>query len=357
MSEKHNIVLLAVGDIMLGDQAICMGRGVNSVIKEKGPNFIFKKIRGTLKNKDILFGNLEAILSKKNLRKPSLHSRELRGDPNSVKGLKYAGFDILSLANNHILQHGEEALSDTIRVLEENNINYVGVGNYARKPLTIEVKDKKVSFFAYCLIREPTAFNSVKTTTEILEDIRRYKDQGDIRVVSLHWGTEYMPYPSQDQIDLAHQIIDAGADIILGHHPHVLQGIEYYKKKVIAYSLGNFVFDMWENNSRQSVILKLTISDEKKIEIYPIPVCIDSFCRPVLARDREFKNFLGSDNFQSVKKADKEDYKMKAGEIHKNIGRERRYYFLKNFYRYPPHMSIQYILRAVRQRLKNHKYH
>jgi len=352
MKENNDVILLAVGDIMLGELAICIGHGVNSVIKENGSNFIFEKIRDVLNDKDILFGNLEAVLSEKNLRMTSLKSRQLRGDPDSVRGLKYAGFDVLSLANNHVLEHGKEALLDTIYTLEKNNINYVGVEKYDRKPVVMEVKGKKISFLAYCLIEEPTAFNSVKTIDEILDDIRKYKDSGDINIVSLHWGTEFMPYPSQHQIELAHKIIDAGADIILGHHPHVLQGIEHYRQKVIAYSLGNFVFDMQEGTSRESIILKITISADNAIKVNLLPVFIDSSYRPTLSKLEKSRNCLTSKKFFPIKEMNKEDYERKAKRIHENMGRERRHYFLKNFYKYPPNLALQYVLRMIKLRIK-----
>ena len=353
MKENNDVILLAVGDIMLGELAICIGYGVNSVIKENGPNFIFEKIRDVLNDKDILFGNLEAVLSEKNLRMTSLKSRQLRGDPDSVRGLKYAGFDVLSLANNHVLEHGKEALLDTIYTLEKNNINYVGVEKYDRKPIVMEVKGKKISFLAYCLIEEPTAFNSVKTIDEILDDIRKYKDWGDINIVSLHWGTEFMPYPSQHQIELAHKIIDAGADIILGHHPHVVKGIEYYRQKVIAYSLGNFVFDMQEGTSRESIILKITISADNAIKVNLLPVFIDSSYRPIPGDLEKGKDYFMSNKLSQIGEMIKEDYGKKVRSVHKNIGRERRHYFLKNLYRYPPNLATQYLLRSIKLRIKN----
>ena len=352
MNEDNDITFLAVGDIMLGDQAISIGHGVNSVIKKNGSKYIFEKIIDVLKDKDILFGNLEAVLSEKNLKMNSLNSRQMRGHPDSVNGLKYAGFNILSLATNHILEHGKEALEDTIHILEKNNINYVGVEKYDRRPKVIEVKSKKISFLAYCLIEESTAFNSVKKTAEILDDIRNYKNRGDINIVSLHWGTEFMSYPSKQQIELAHKIIDAGADIILGHHPHVLQGIEFYKDKPIAYSLGNFVFDMFEGESRESIILKFTVSENNRIKADPIPVFIDSSYRPTLDNLKSSKSSVTIKNLPQIKLIDKEDYEKNTYRIHESIGRERRNYFLKKIYRYPPHLSLQYLLKMIRLRLK-----
>jgi poly-gamma-glutamate synthesis protein (capsule biosynthesis protein) len=255
-SDNHEYVtLMAVGDIMLGDHPICIGHGVGSKIKKEGAKYIFQHVRGLLNEADIAFGNLEAVLSKKNLNEKDVNSASLRAMPESADGLTYAGFNVLSLANNHIMEHGKEALLDTMNILRKNGIKYVGP-----EDVVLSIRGTKVVFLAYCLLDEPGTCCKAESS-EIIENVKRVKSKADIVIVSLHWGDEFIHKPSRYQVKLAHEIIDSGANIILGHHPHVLQGVEMYNGGLIAYSLGNFVFDMWQEKMRESVILKCLISD------------------------------------------------------------------------------------------------
>jgi len=353
MSQDNSIKIIAVGDIMLGDQAIKIGHGVNSVIKKNGSNYILEKVKKYFENGDVLFGNLESILSEKNMNKDSLKSSKLRGKSCSVKILKDAGFNILSLANNHSLEHGKESLDDTIELLKKNKINYIGVNEYYRKPLILNIKSKKVALFNYCLIKDPTSYISVTNEYEILKDIKEYHDKADITIVSLHWGTEFINYPSKDQIKLAHRIIDCGADIILGHHPHVLQGIEYYKNRLIAYSLGNFVFDMTVGTSQQSMILNINILDDE-IKIDPIPVRIDSSYRPNPVPHSSIEIY-DNDKINVLLQKSIEDYTVESKRIKNIIGQQRRTYFLTHLYRYPPAYSTQFIMKGLKARRDNKK--
>ena len=256
---QNKIVITAVGDIMLGDLPMCNGFGVGSTIKKYGSKFIFEKIKDELSG-DIIMGNLEAVLSDKNKNTFSINSMSLRGSPKSVEGLKYAGFNILSLANNHSLEHGYEALYDTIGLLNKNNILSLGVGikkEIARKPVVFNIKTKKIVFLSYCLRPDKTAYKSTDNKKEVLKDVIDTKRYADCIILSLHWGDEFVQSPAPWQIEFAHKLIDNGVSIILGHHPHVLQGIEEYNGGIIAYSLGNFVFDMWQQKERESLIFTL----------------------------------------------------------------------------------------------------
>lgn len=294
------IKLTAVGDIM-------MGNGVETMIRRHGVKFPFQHISSVLKNSNITFGNLEAPLTNETNKAVSDYTKIIdtplvidgkvfrnvycRAMPSSVEGLVYAGFDIVSLANNHILDYGAAGLFDTIKVLSERNMKYVGVGkniNDARKPVVSQVKNIKVGFLAYSDVylaskQKPGA----ASTKYIKEDIRKLKDKVDIIVVSIHGGMSIADHPLPDEIKMMHSIIDSGASLILRHHPHVIQGIEHYNKGVIVYSLGNFVFDynidpLWNDlaEARESMIFQCKLSKKGIEETNIIPLYINDHYQP-----------------------------------------------------------------------------
>lgn len=353
---NQEITLMAVGDIMLGDHPICMGHGVGSKIKKRGVVYPFQKVAFILKKGDIIFGNMEAVLSGKGKNRKDISPLQLRAAPEAVEGLKYAGFNVLSLANNHALEHGQEGLCETINILSENNIRYVGVNAdiaKARKPLIMHTKGLTLALLAYCLVPDKTAYLSVKDTEEICSDAKEAKSSADIVIVSLHWGNEYIRRPSPSQIKLAHQIIDSGANIILGHHPHVLQGVEEYHGGVIAYSLGNFVFDTWQEKMRKSLILRVCFSKEGINDIELLPVHINRNYQPELLQGERARDLLSEmeERFSkiAIELSSEFDNSVReyAGEVaihRKQYRRELKWYFLKNLYRYPPWFTL-HILR------------
>lgn len=163
------MTIYAVGDIMLGDHPICIGHGVGSKISKTGAIYPFLQVAPGLKNADIVFGNLEAVLSNSRMDKKRLGSVSMRAVPEAIEGLTYAGFNVLSLANNHALEHGEEPLSETMSILSENNIKYVGVDTgiaKAREPFIMHIKGIRIAFLAYCLVPDKTAYISIKDPEE-----------------------------------------------------------------------------------------------------------------------------------------------------------------------------------------------
>ncbi len=179
--------------------------------------------------------------------------------PDYARALPEAGIDVVNIANNHIHDYGDEGLFDTISYLDSLGVLHVGAGRNraeARKPVVLRLKGQRIGFLGYYGGGEaPAAQDSQpgvapRNLAVITEDIRALReDSVDYVVVMLHWGTEKAEFPDRGQQAFAHGIIDAGADAVIGHHPHVLQGIERYGKGVIVYSLGNFVFG---GNSRES---------------------------------------------------------------------------------------------------------
>lgn len=275
-----------VGDIMLD-------RGVKtSVYKNFDGNFskIFDEAK-ILKTPDIMFGNLEGPISDKGKNVGSKFS--FRFEPQTAGVLKNAGFDIVSFANNHVGDWSDEAFLDTLGHLEENNILFTGAGEdyaEARKPVIIERNGIKIGYLGFSDVgpewmkasdtRAGILLANDKNLTTIVSEA---KDSVDVLIVSVHWGDEYKPH-TQRQESLAKKIIDAGGDIVVGHHPHVAQDIEEYKNGLIMYSLGNFVFDQYFSPETMSgLYTKVTINKTGVKSHEAIPFEINENYQPVLS--------------------------------------------------------------------------
>jgi poly-gamma-glutamate synthesis protein (capsule biosynthesis protein) len=299
-----------------------LGRHVGEKIKANSAGFPFEHVTTVLKEADIVFGNLECPLS---LRGERCQTKApdvpfLRAHPDVVEGLVQAGFNVLSLANNHILNFGEEALWDTTALLERNGIHYIGVGanlKEARKPLLLVRNGLKIAFLAYCsqfIADDSHAGNPPLDYPVIREDVIKAKKHADLVIVSLHFGLEYSSRPLPLQRRMVHRIIDDGATLILGHHPHLLQGIEPYKGGLIAYSLGCFVFDTDEvvrlSTSSQvrhlgakffevdpalhneSLILRCELTKHGIEDLELVPIRINADHQPVIARGEDGQQIL-----------------------------------------------------------------
>ena len=280
------IKLLAVGDISLRTR------------NESSP---FEKVKGVFQDKDILFGNLETVLSKRG--KMTEKAVVLYASPNKVVWLKDAGFDILNVANNHIMDLGVEGFNETLEVLNQNNLNFIGCSNHKfnQSYAIIKVNNTKIGFLAYYEGGFSKPQNGVlingMNEDNIIKDIRNLKPECDAIVLSLHWGIENVFYPSPKQVVLARKLIDSGATIILGHHPHVIQGIERYKKGLIAYSLSNFQFapSVSYSPNKQSFILSIELTKYGLKDYDIIPVKIDDNFVPYVPaeeKQEEIRRFI-----------------------------------------------------------------
>ena len=291
LKTEHTLIL--VGDIMLS-------RGVDFSMKRRGYLYPFKNVAWITNSAEITFGNLESPLSSRGERGDQTYS--FRANPESVKGLVYAGFKVLNLANNHSYDYGKKAFEQTLEVLNKNNIKVIGAGKNvteARKPATFDLGDLKIAFLGYDL--SPGAFPAGQDHRGvakarhawIIKDLEKVKESADFIVVSFHWGIEYRDFPTEYQKSLAHMAIDCGADIVVGHHPHTFQGIEIYRGKLIAYSLGNFVFDQRDLRNNQSILLRVTFNRERLLRAEIIPIELVTFPRsPIIAEGEMAKEML-----------------------------------------------------------------
>lgn len=269
--------LVAVGDISLACPA---------------DHIPFEHVARCLRAGDIVFGNLECVLCDAGIAAEK--EITLRASPARAEYLRWAGFNILSLANNHALDFGPAGLTQTCSALRSQGIPFIGAGDEAstQGQAIIEQRGLKVGFLAYgdadaCGVQDGVFVNCIHRGA-ILEQLRNLKPQCDVTVVSLHWGIEYVRYPSPEQMELARELIAEGAHLVLGHHPHVLQGVEQIRRSVVAYSLGSFHFrPIRHDGTRQSCILHARIS-RRGVERYRlVPVQLDAEEVPHVARGED----------------------------------------------------------------------
>lgn len=277
LTEREDYVtLIAVGDIM-------PSRRVAKKIKEKGLDFPFDKISDYFQSGDIVFGNLESPITKGRV----IRSDEMvfRAEPGIEIALRDAGFNVLSIANNHTPDFRTKGIKDTLKYLESAGIAFAGAGMNsaeANKPAIIKRNGLTFALLAYndsdvvpkfygaSETRAGTALMNIET---MAESVRAAKEKSDFVIVSMHSGYEYKPKPNKRQTEFAHAAIDAGAELVIGHHPHVVQTMEKYKGKYILYSLGNFVFDqLWSQATREGLIAEITFDDEgvRRIEFLSV---------------------------------------------------------------------------------------
>ena len=275
--------LLFAGDIMLD-------RGVEYQIKQNGGNWNwpFLLIKDFLSEADLVFGNLESQISDKGERMGSIYS--FRADPKSLEGLTYAGFNVLSVANNHSFDYGVQAFKDSLKRLDDTGIATVGGGLNKKEAHTPTFKhyhtskydSTTIGILAYTAVGSPNwqATSNIPGISwvdpfnidEVLAEIEQGAAQTDLLVVSIHAGEEYKTEPNSFQQAFARSAIDSGADLVIGHHPHVVQPVERYKEGWIAYSLGNFIFDQgFSAETMQGLLLKVEIEDSLIYSVTSIP--------------------------------------------------------------------------------------
>jgi poly-gamma-glutamate capsule biosynthesis protein CapA/YwtB (metallophosphatase superfamily) len=312
------------------------------------PDTLFDRVRARLQLADIAFMQLELPISKRGVRLPQVRHTD-RAPLASAQAFRRAGFNVVSCAGNHCMDFGAEALFDTIAALEESDLKVVGVGEnivQARQPVFVGAKGRRVAFLAYSSIlpigywaeenragcapmRVWTHYEQIEhdqpgtpcrvhtfpnrdDLAALVQDVRSAKAQADFVAVSLHWGIHFVPGVIADyQRDVGRAAIDAGADVILGHHAHILKGVDVYRGKPIFYSLCNFAMDLpmdethakskgfreiqklhpeWQPDynitynfppdSRYSVVVKCVLRQGKSARISVLPVFIGPMSQP-----------------------------------------------------------------------------
>jgi poly-gamma-glutamate capsule biosynthesis protein CapA/YwtB (metallophosphatase superfamily) len=229
---------------------------------------------------DVAMVNLENPLTRSKLGSGK-KQLNFKADPESVKVLTAGGVDIVNLANSHAMDYAEPGLVETMNTLDNSGIQHQGAGRdikEARRPDIIEVKGQRIAYLGYYdadlhAADQGKAGTNPRRNNRVAEDIRALRGQVDWIIVNYHWGVELADYPGDWQIDLARFTIDQGADLVVGHHPQVLQGAEIYKGRPIVYSLGNFIFGGNARRDYDTAVLKVSLKDRNmKVEFLPVEV-------------------------------------------------------------------------------------
>ncbi|MCE1225053.1 MAG: CapA family protein [Geobacteraceae bacterium] len=272
---QSEVVIQAAGDVMLG------GRWEQQMAQD-GYFHPFAKIAPELKKGDITLVNLEAPLTSRGKEFTDKKYR-FRVKPQAAAALKKAGITTVTLANNHSMDYGPQGLLDTLQQLDKAGIGHVGGGenlSAARKAVVYDIRGTKVALLGYSLTLPLEFWAGEKRvgTAPLMEkmvkdDIAAARKQATIVIVTAHWGEEGKIRLREYQPRLARMMIDAGADAVIGHHPHILQGIERYKRGIICYSLGNFAFAHKSKIADRTLLLRLHFDGDKRTaELLPVNI-------------------------------------------------------------------------------------
>lgn len=272
-ADEETLRIQAVGDLNLAGNA-------EPTVRAKGFAWAFDGTRALLAEGDLNIANLETPVTAK--RAPAAKTFTYRMPPVSLDAIRDAKFGLVSLANNHTLDQGPEGLFDTLKFLDERAIAHAGAGTTiagARAPAIVTVKGVRVGFLSYSLTfpdsfwatarRPGTAFGH---EAWVREDIAKLRARADLVIVAFHWGAEKHDTPKDYQRSLARAAIAAGADAVIGHHPHVLQGLEVIDGRPVIYSLGNYAFGSNSNVARDSALARLNVVGGRVTSVEFVPL-------------------------------------------------------------------------------------
>ena len=243
-------------------------------------DYPFRGIADELRSSDVVFANLECPLSVRGRRMSN--DVTYSADPAFAAAMAAAGIRVVSFANNHCFDFGEVAFHDTLAALKANGIAVAGAGaslEEARQPAVVEAGGVRIAFLGYSMIG-PDAIYATDDECGVAplnpmmvgQDVARIRADVDLVALSLHWGVEARPIPWPRLVDLAHDFVDCGVDVILGHHPHVPGSIEVYRGRPIFYSLGNFIFGHDHANWGDNMLVRLHVDDRRLSQVEILPV-------------------------------------------------------------------------------------
>ena len=299
-----------VGDIMLGRAVGERMRGAND------PAAVFRPLAKRLASADVTVGNLESTLS--TAGDPRQGTDSFAADPAVRRGLRLAGFDVLSVANNHLGDYGPTALRHTLSRIRSTGIEPVGAGldrAAARTPVIVEVEGTRIGFYATDSIGETPAASARRAGTnrlnmpprtgpldraalrDITADIRRLDRRVDTVIAMPHWGTQYTHVPEPSQRRVARALVGAGADVVAGGHPHWVQPLQRVDGTTVAYSLGNFIFDMdFMRKTQEGIFLEITLRGGDVKRVKPVPYVIGSDFAPRVVDGTRAQSILADIN-------------------------------------------------------------
>jgi gamma-polyglutamate biosynthesis protein CapA len=279
------IKLLFFGDLMLD-------RHVGEKINKYGLDYLLEKLEeeNFTSSYDIVSANLEGAVANDGAHYPPHNLYDFSFSPDLIAGLKKYNFNFFNLANNHLSDQGQQGIKETYQNLSDLGFYYSGCRDAFLSPseeilememgdnqvvlseencsdIIINIKNKKIAFLGFSIVYKNIAEN------EIMERIKILKEKSDFVIVNAHFGLEYQAKANSGQENLARKMIDNGADIIIGHHPHVIQNYEIYQQKPIFYSLGNFIFDQYFSpETQEGLAVSITLEESQDIisEVYKI---------------------------------------------------------------------------------------
>ena len=281
----RQLKMLFFGDMMLD-------RYVGEKIKANGLDYLFEELASSTKENffsgyDLISVNLEGAVTNNGEHYNPIMSYDFAFHPNIINQLKKYNFNFFNLANNHFADQGEQGIIETRKNLQLLNFDFSGcrdrkTGKCSSK--IIKKENKKIGMAGFSMVYGKLDELAVE---KIVADLA---STTDLVVVNIHWGVEYEHYFNKTQQNIAHKIIDAGADIVIGHHPHVVQGIEVYKNKLIFYSLGNFVFDQYfSTDTQEGLAISVSIDDSNNFYLFPLK---SKLSQVSLMNEKEKNKFL-----------------------------------------------------------------
>jgi gamma-polyglutamate biosynthesis protein CapA len=282
------ITVIATGDVI-------PARSTNyQTIQRKDFTWPFQKTADVLKSADLTFINLETPLMKN--CQPVNEGMRFCGSSGHIEGLKFAGVDVASLANNHAANYGREGIGETKKLLEGNAILVTGLSG----PVYVQVKGIKFAFLGYSDI-EKTPLVSTAEEGRIRDEVAQARKNADVVIVQYHWGSEYITPPEERQIFLGKLTVDSGADLVIGNHPHWIKPVQFYNGKLITYGHGNFVFDQeWSQKTKEGVVGKYTFYGKDLIDVEFLPVEIVNYGQPYFLEGERKKAVLDEMYRESV---------------------------------------------------------
>lgn len=330
------VKILALGDIMLGDQPFSFGFGIRSKLNQ-GKKIVDEEVIKYLSEFDLVIGNLESPLCpKKKYENDTIDNFSMRGDLKGLELLKKMEVNVVSIANNHIMEHGDKVFENTLTELDLAGVVHIGS---KKNPYHIfNIGSKKVALLGWSMVEENFSnpanmkYNFTKDYLSIVSELENISEDFDYAVLSLHWGSEFVNVPSKEQIETADNLLKNGFDLIIGHHPHVLQPIVKRDYGIVAFSMGNFIFDYWMNDTNKTGIIEV---DLEKMENKFIPCEIDK------------KSFLTkfTDYFEigAMHEYSLTDYNKISIKKRKNFRLSAMVHFIKNLHRYQKRSLIKII--------------
>lgn len=270
MKEADTIKISFIGDIFPGERAFTLKYGIKTQFENHNGRTWINKVKTILGDCDIVVGNLESPL----IEESKSVKKTFWGNPSFAFFLKECGINVLNVANNHIMEQGDAGIKNTIDSLINAQLGVVGnIVNFTSNIHYLNVKGIKIGIAGFSNVDLHKIQNNghfaILNEQNVLNTIETMKQQSvDLKILCLHWGNEYIHIPSIEQREMAYKFIDAGADIIAGHHPHVIQPYEKYKNGHVFYSLGNFMFDLIQSKKFSiGLIATIELNKNKVLDI------------------------------------------------------------------------------------------